>query len=123
MADGTVTYIGFYDDWENCGWAFRVWEREVITGVSVSVNPLSEIEVTETLMEDYDPDVLHFEVNDSTTYDSYEWYLDDVKDTNSTSTVFNVELGSNLTPGVHTVMLIAKKGSKYYSYTAQFWKD
>ena len=128
-AVGDVTYLGLYNDSEASGCAFHVWEHEVKTGFTVTVNPLSDdITVTTRTNTLYGSGganiaMLLFNVNGFDSYDSYEWYLDDVKDTNYNDKSFSVTLGNNLTPGAHTVMLIAKKDGKYYSFTAQIWKD
>ena len=128
-AVGDVTYLGVYGDYDVSCCAFHVWEHEVRTGFNITVNPLSDdIMVTTRTNTLYGSgganiEMLLFNVTGFDSYDSYEWYLDDVKDTNYNDKSFSVTLGNNLTSGAHTVMLIATKDGKYYSYTAQIWKD
>ena len=49
-------------------------------------------------------------------YDSYEWKVDNV--VKSTSNELVLELSASAEGVVHDVVLLAKKGSEYYSYTA-----
>lgn len=127
-AVGNITYLGIYNDKEASGCAFHVWEHEVKTGITVTVDPLSDdIEVVIDTLQSHSsgtPDLLNFNVKGNVSYDSYKWYLDDVNNTYFDGyTNFSVTLGDNLSSGAHTVMLIATKDGKYYSYTAQIWKD
>ena len=115
-AVGNVTYLGVFGDCEDSCCAFHVWEHEVKTVFTVTVNPQSDIEVD---IDKSSSSVTYFSVTEGN-YDSYKWYLDDVVD--SSSSTYSVQM-DELASGAHTVMLIAKKGSKYYSYTAQIWKD
>lgn len=125
-ASDTEYYIAVYNEDEFSRCAFRVWEHPVSTDFNISITG-SEIEVEATESTESGNKVFSFAVkdepgNDEYKYDDYTWYLDDVEI--SAPEVCEIQIDdADLDSGVHSLMLIVKKGKSYYSYTAQIWKD
>ncbi len=125
-ASDTEYYIAVYNEYEFSRCAFRVWEHPVSTDFNISITG-SEIEVEATESTESGNKVFNFAVKDEPgngeyKYDDYTWYLDDDEISAPERCVLEIP-EANLDSGVHTLMLIVKKGKSYYSYTAQIWKD
>ena len=78
--------------------------------IEIDVTSDSDIEVDWS----YTGDTITF--NASTGYDSYEWYFDGVKQSSSSTNIFELTIPSK--SGTYEISLIVKKDGNYYSWSA-----